>query len=414
MKNEILSHLKEPQHLESMYRNNKMQFKREFNALYPEIKDYTLANFWYERLNYESEEISWGTTKELVFVIVASCFAGLIAKIPDLTGLNPDYFYPKNIGFVVFPMLSLFFAWKEKVPTTKVIVAASAILISAVYINLLPNNEESDTLILACIHLLLLLWGILGYIFIRGNLKDFSKRLEFLRYNGDLIVMTTIILLAGGLLTAVTLGLFSLIELEIEDFYFKYIAIFGLAASPIVGTYLVRKNPELVNKVSPVIARVFTPLLMVMLLIYLIAVIYTGKDPYNNREFLLIFNLLLVGVMAIILFSIAEISKSTKNNLGSFTLFGLSILTIVVNGIALSAIIFRISEWGITPNRLAVLGSNILILANLLIVTFRQFQTIKDSNKVEKIENSIVSFLPVYILWAVLVTFGFPVLFKFQ
>jgi hypothetical protein len=38
----------------------------------------------------------------------------------------------------------------------------------------------------------------------------------------------------------------------------------------------------------------------------------------------------------------------------------------------------------------------------------------KDSNKVEKVENSIASFLPVYIVWAILVTFVFPMLFNFE
>lgn len=157
--------------------------------------------------------------------------------------------------------------------------------------------------------------------------------------------MTTILLIAGGLMTGITLGLFSLIDLQIEEFYFKYIAIWGLAASPILGTYLVQTNPHLVNKVSPVIARVFTPLLLIMLIIYLFAVIFTGKDPYNDREFLLIFNVLLIGVMAIILFSIAETSKNSDSKIGALTLLGLSIVTIIVNGIALSAIVFRMGNY---------------------------------------------------------------------
>jgi hypothetical protein len=151
-----------------------------------------------------------------------------------------------------------------------------------------------------------------------------------------------------------------------------------------------------------------------MLVIYLFAVIYTGMDPYNDRNFLLIFNVLLIGVMAIILFSIAETSKNSDSKIGALALLGLSIVTIIVNGIALSAIVFRISEWGITPNRLAVLGGNILIITNLFIVTFRQFQAMKDSNKVQKVENSIASFLPVYIVWVILVTFVFPMLFNFE
>ena len=188
----------------------------------------------------------------------------------------------------------------------------------------------------------------------------------------------------------------------------------GLAASPIVGTYLVQTNPQLVNKVSPVIAKVFTPLVLLTLVIYLLAVIGTGKDPYNDRDFLLIFNMLLIGVMAIILFSIAETSKNSESKIGTWLLLGLAIVTVIVNSIALSAILFRISEWGITPNRLAVLGGNILILTNLLIVTYRLFKTIKDSNEKDNIEKSIATFLPIYSIWTVIVTFIFPIIFNFK
>ena len=162
------------------------------------------------------------------------------------------------------------------------------------------------------------------------------------------------------------------------------------------------------------IAKVFTPLVLVTLVVYLIALIFTGKDPYNDREFLLIFNALLIGVMAIIFFSVAETSKNADSKIGTILLLGLSIVTVIVNGIALSAILFRISEWGLTPNRLAVLGGNILILANLLIVTYRLFKTIKDKNEIEKVENSIASFLPIYCLWTIFVTFIVPVLFNFK
>jgi hypothetical protein len=211
-----------------------------------------------------------------------------------------------------------------------------------------------------------------------------------------------------------TLGLFLLIDVSIEEFYFEYVVVFGLAASPIVGTYLVQQNPELVNKVSPVIARVFTPLVLVTLVIYLLAIISTGEDPYNDREFLLIFNLLLIGVMAIILFSIAEKSKQTESRIGTFLLLALSVVTVIINGIALSAIVFRISAWGITPNRLAVLGSNILMLLNLLIVTFNLFKSVKNKGEIYGVEKSIATFLPIYSAWTMVVVFVFPLLFNFK
>lgn len=414
MKEEILKNLENPRELEAMYRDDKTAFKKEFSLIYDTIQDHKTAQIWNERLNFESDEISWGSGRDLIFVIAASFIAGLLAKLPDFTTIAASYFYPRNIGFIVFPLLAIYFVRKQKLTLKRLSFVFTAFLIAAIYINVLPSNEQSDTIILACIHLPLFLWALLGVTFAGDNLNIYQKRLDFLRYNGDLVVMTSLILAAGGLFTAITLGLFELIDLKVEEFYFKNIAIWGLAASPIVGTYLVQTNPQLVSKVSPVIAKIFTPIVLVTLIIYLTSVFYTGKDPYNDREFLLVFNAFLVGVMAIILFSITENSKNTGHKFGTILLLGLSIVTIILNGIALSAILFRISEWGITPNRLAVLGANSLIFVNLLFVTFGLFQMLKDRNEVERVERSIGSFLPIYIAWIMIVTFIFPIVFNFN
>ena len=355
-----------------------------------------------------------GSKNELLLVIVISLIAGIVAKLPNIFSIDPDFFYPRNLSFIFFPMLTAYFAWKQKLDIKGIVIVATSIVISIIYINLLPADPSSDTLILACIHLLLFLWAIFGYAFVGNHVKDVRRRLYFLTFNGDLLVMTTIILLAGGLLTAITIGLFELIDLSIAEFYFENIAIWGLAASPIVGAFLVQSNPQLVNKVSPIIARVFTPLVIVMLITYLTAVFYTGKDPYNDRDFLIVFNGLLIGVLAIILFSISEISRNSERKLGLRLLIILSVLTILINGIALSAIVFRIAEWGIIPNRMAVLGSNILILSNLLMVTFRLIKSVQVRQDISKVGECIASFLIIYAWWIMIVIFLFPFIFGFR
>jgi hypothetical protein len=414
MKEEIIQKLDSPKQLEKLYRSNKATFKREFNLIFPDIQENPTAQIWNERLNFENEEIYWGTSNELTFVIIASLIAGFIAKIPEFTAIEANFFYPRNMAFVVFPFLTAYFSWKQNIQPKKLLIISLAIIASLFYINWLPNNPKSDTLVLSCIHLPLFLWAVLGFTFVGDDLKNYHKRLDFLRYNGDLMVMTTIILIAGILLTVVTLGLFILIDMNMDSFYVKYIVIMGIAASPIVGTYLVRTNPLLVNKVSPVIAKVFAPLILITLVIYLLAVIGSGKDPYNDRDFLMTFNILLIGVMAIILFSITENSKNSESKIGTWVLLGLAIVTIILNSIALSAILFRISEWGITPNRLAILVGNFLILGNLLMVTYRIIKTIKDSKEKENIEKSIATFLPIYSIWTIIVTFIFPIIFNFK
>jgi hypothetical protein len=414
MKDEILSNLGNPGKLESLYRTDKQTFKRAFKTLYPEIQDNTLVAFWKERLNFAGEEVSWGTSKDLVFVIIASLLAGLIAKMPVILSISEDFFYPRNIGFIIFPMLSVYFAWKNKLSAGKIAFIVFSTLAALFFINSLPNVKKSDTLILSCIHLLLFLWAIAGFAFVGEKSNDVEKRLGYLRYNGDLIVMTTLILIAGAIMTGITIGLFQLIGFKIEQLYFDYFGIFGLAAAPIVGTYLTQTNPQLVGKVSPVIAKIFSPLVLVMLVVYLVAILYSGKDPYNDREFLLIFNALLVGVMAIIFFSVAETSKKAKSQPEIWVLFLLSAITILVNSIALSAILFRILELGITPNRAAVLGSNVLILVNLLLVTVQLFRVLSKKANITSVGKTISYYLPVYVVWTIIVTFAFPLLFGFK
>jgi len=414
MKDELIKHINDPRQLEKLYRTNKSSFKREFGALYPELRGNSLADFWNERLNYETEEINWGTNRELLFVVFAALIAGVIAKLPAFFNISGDYYYPRNIGFIIFPVLTAYFAWKNKLSTGKIASIAAAILISLVYINSLPNTETSDTLILACIHLLLFLWSILGFAFTGEVRNNNERRLNYLTYNGDLVVITTLIVIAGGIMTGVTIGLFSLIGFDIKDFYFENIVVFGLPAAPILGTYLTQANPHLVGKVSPVIAKLFSPLVLVMLVIYLVAMVYSGKDPYNDREFLLIFNVLLIGVMAIIFFSVAETSKSTKSQPEIWVLLLLSLVTVLVNGIALSAILFRISEWGITPNRAAVLGSNVLILVNLLLVTAQLVKVLSKKANISEVGKTIARYLPVYVVWTLIVIFLFPFIFGFK
>ena len=414
MKDEILGHLDDPRHLERLYRTNKVPFKREFSSLYPQLKGNTLADFWNERLNYESEEINWGSRKELLFVIIASLVAGIVAKLPAIFSLDENFFYPRNVGFIVFPPLLAYFAWKNKLSTGKIAFIVSVSIAGLFFINSLPDVQKSDTLILSCIHLLLFLWSILGFAFVGDISNHDDKRLGYLKYNGDLVVMTTLIIIAAGILSGITIGLFSLIGYNIEKFYFENIVTFGLPAAPIFGTYLTQTNPQLVGKVSPVIAKIFSPLVLVMLVIYLTAMVYSGKNPYDEREFLLVFNALLIGVMAIIFFSVAETSRTDKSQTEIWLLFLLSVVTIVVSSIALSAILFRISEMGMTPNRAAVLGGNVLILINLLLVTVQLFRVGSKKADITRVGKVISSYLPIYFVWTIVVTFIFPLIFGFK
>lgn len=413
MKTEIIRFLENPSALEKLYRSNKTSFKQSFQHIYPEFKGHSIADCWYERLNFEGNDTPSVYKKELAIVVVMSLLAGLIAKIPAFFSIDENFFYPRNIGFIVIPLLAGYFAWKNKLPRNKIALGAIVMFIGLIFINLHPGQNRSNTLTLSCIHMVLCLWSVFGLMFV-GKFNAVDKRLDFLRYNGDLVVITGLILIAGGLMSAITIGLFQLIGLNIENYYFQYVVIFGLSAAPIVGTFLTQTNPQLVGRISPVIARLFSPLVVIMLSVYLIAIMYAGRSPYYNRDFLIIFNVLLIGVLLLIFFSVAESARSATSKFQVWILLMLAVLTLLVNGIALSAIIFRISEWGITPNRADVLGANVLILIHLFLVAIRLLKVVSAKEKLANVAHAIVSYLPVYMVWATVVTFVFPFLFDFS
>jgi len=82
-----------------------------------------------------------------------------------------------------------------------------------------------------------------------------------------------------------------------------------------------------------------------------------------------------------------------------------------VNLIALSAIIYRLGEFGFTPNRAAVLGSNLLIFGHLTLIMLDLFKVVWKGKEIKTVELTIAKYLPLYAGWTVFVTFVMPFLF---
>ncbi len=415
MKTKIKENIDNPEQLEKLYRTDKNGFQKAFNELYQEISDFKMADFWKARLNFDSQSDFKKVRKtDVLFLIMTCLITGFLVKLPQIFDikLNDYFYYEKNVGLIILLGLSAYsFLTKIKINTKHLMIAIVVYGISAIYINLLPSDRNSHSINLAYFHLPLLLWCIYGLIFIDFDTKDKTKRIDYIKYNGDIAILTAIILITGGLLTGVTLGLFSAIDLKIDNFYFEYIVILGLVSSPIVATYIVKNYPTVTNKFAPIIASIFSPLVLITLIIYLISIAITGKDPYNNRDFLIVFNLMLLGVMAIIVFSVSETSVDKRQRFNELTLFFLTFITLIVDLIALSAILYRLREFGFTPNRTAVLGSNLLIFGNLILIMLDLYKVVFKGGEIKSVELTIAKYLPIYMVWTIFVTFGFPFIF---
>lgn len=416
IENSIKESIENPEQLEKLYRTDKKGFEKAFFEIYPEISDFKGTDFWKTRLEFDSKnENSFKIRKtDILFLIITCVVTGFLIKIPQLFDINlRDFFYyEKNAGLIVLLGLSSYsFLTKDLIKTNQVIFSFSVFLVSLLYINILPSDRESNSINLAYLHLPLMIWCLYGMIFIDFDTKNKTRRIDYIKYNGDLAILGAIILIAGGILTGITLGLFSAIDLNIQEFYFDYVVIWGLVSAPIVATYIIRNYPFVTNKIAPIIANIFSPLVLITLVVYLISILTTGKDPYNDRDFLIVFNIMLLGVMGIIVFSISETSVNKKQKFSEMTLFGLSIITIIIDLVALTAILYRLGEYGFTPNRTAVLGSNLLVFGNLILIMIDLYRVNFKNKELKQVELTIAGYLPIYTIWTIFVVFGLPLIF---
>lgn len=416
MPDKIKSNLGNPEILENLYRTDKKAFKIAFDTIFPEIAETQTTKFWKARLEYDNKPdiLKTITASEIAIVISVCLLIAFLVKIPALfsIGYTEEAFYMKNASVILFLGLSLYTMITGNIrERVKILICSLAFLIPLIYVNILPSGTAADSVTLVYIHLPLLMWFIYGMVSTDFEFRNRKKRIEFIRFNGDLAIVYALIAISGGILTGITIGLFSSIGLNIEKFYFQNIVLSGVFAVPVITAYIIEKFPALVSRTAPVIAGIFSPLVLITLIVFLITILVTGKDPYNDRDFLLIFNVMLLGVMAIIIFSVSETSAIKSHRFNSFILFSLSIITIIIDLIALSAIFYRLGEYGLTPNRLAVLVSNILVLINLTLIMSDLYRINFRGREFSLVENRVSGYLPVYLAWIIIVVFGFPLIF---
>jgi len=416
MKNSIKENIENPEKLEQIYQRDKKSFEKEFTEIYSEINNSQLIEFWKIRLGFDKKKVETATfqKEDILYLLLSSVLALFLIKIPQIFGIDFStyLFYEKNSGLIVLFSLSVYlFLTKKTLEFNKIALSLGVFIVSAIYINLLPNDINSNSINLAFIHLPLMLWCLYGIIFIDFNLTDKHKRIDYIKYNGDLAVLGAVMAIAGVILAGVTIGLFAAIDIKIERFYMEYFGVWGLVSLPIVATFIIKNYSIVTNKIANIIANIFSPLVLITLVVYLISIVITGKDPYNDREFLIIFNLMLLGVMAIIVFSVSEISNNKKQRFNEIVLFILSIVTLIIDFVAISAIFYRLGEYGFTPNRVAVLGSNLLIFGNLLLIMIDLFKVNFRNMDLSKVEIQIGKYLPIYVVWTVFVVFVLPFVF---
>ena len=408
--NQILAKEDDPHGLENLYWSDPEAFKAALLSAAALKPDSTAFQFWRVRLEYNGV-FENPSAVPITVVLLLAAFFGLIVRIPE-NFLTEIWYYPRFAPFFTFLSVATYFLFKNPNQGLSIGLAIFSILTS-IYLTLLPDWQSSDSVTMALIHLPLATLIFLGICFVQKDWRETEQRIAFLKFCGDIFILSILILLGGGVLTAFAMGLFELMGVDIEDWYLSNVGVIGIVSIPLVATYLYDSILQRRLYITELLAKIFSPLFFIFVFAYIIVMMIGGYSPFVNREFLVVFNGLLILILGIIFFSIVTRGRDSKIYITDYVNVLLLSVSILINLLALSAITFRLVEFGFTPNRFCVLGVNWIVFIHLIIIAIAYVRVIIHQIDFDLLRKKVVSYLPVYCCWFVFVTYLLPLVFGF-
>jgi len=386
---------------------------REFANEYSE-------RLWKQLVVAPAAGTSSSSRREAIMAVGLAIAAGIAVKVPELFGLRLDgrdsdeSFYARNASLFVLPFLAGFFALKRGLHKAGWFSLAVPFIAAGVIINLLPFEPEGQTEVLAVIHLPIALWLTVGFAYVGAQWRNHQQRMNFVRFSGEWFIYYTLIALGGGVLIAFTFFIFEAIGLKVEPLIGRWVVPCGAAGAFLIGAWLVESKQSVIENMAPVLTALFTPLFTVLLLVFVVTMIWTGNAIDVGREVLIGFDLLLVLVLGLLLYSIS--ARDPQAPPGQFDRLRLLLIVcaLLVDILALWAMAERISEFGFSPNKTAALGLNLLLLVNLGWSAVLYTRFLAKRSPFTRLERWQTAYLPAFAVWAWIVVTLFPVIFKYE
>lgn len=350
--------------------------------------------------------------RELTVVLAFSLGAALAVK-GGFAAFGDSMAFGRNVAFFVFPFLTGYFAWKRRQPPRMWALLMVPAAVLAVVVNTYQFEADGDTEVLAAIHAPIVLWLVIGVAYVGGRWRSDSRRMDFIRFTGELVVYCTLLGLGMGVLIGLTGGAFDAIGVDIESFMTDWLLPVILPMVIFVGAWLVEAKQNVIENIAPVLTRVFTPLTIVMLLALLVAFSSAGSIIGVDRELLILMDLILVLVLGLLLYAISARDPLAPPGIFDRLQLALVLSALAVDVLMLTAMLLRIAEFGYSPNKTAALGMNLVLLVNLAWSAWLLVGFLRHRQPFGVVERWQTRYLPVYGAWAAAVVVVLPPVFGF-
>ncbi|WP_198678588.1 permease prefix domain 1-containing protein [Pseudidiomarina marina] len=382
-------------------------------AVSKEYAEVHAGRLW-RNIVWGGDKQSWNT--DFYLALLLACCAAVLFHLPKLFGFTPEtheWVFARNFMLFCLPMLGAYYVVKHQLGQRGwywLIVASLGI---ATVINLMPWQDPSATQSLSLLHLPLFLWFLVGILYTGNWWQTDGRRMDFVRYSGEYAIYFVLLALGGAVLTALTIGMFSFIGMNIEWFAQQWLIPSGVMGAVIIVGWLVEAKQGAVENMAPVLARIFTPLFTLLLLTFLVIMLVSGRTFDVERELLIGLDALLIVVLGLVLYAVSSRESGKAPSLFDRLQWLLIVSALLVDLLALAAIASRIADMGFTANRTAALGENLILLVSLSGYAWLYWQFIRGQWSFALLEQWQTRLIPVYAIWAAIVVFIFPLIFGF-
>lgn len=342
--------------------------------------------------------------------------AAIAIQIPRLAGQGPaalESFYLRNASLVVLPFLAWYFARQHRLNTAQLMLTASPFLVAALAVNLYPWAPGSSTEVLVGIHLPVAIWFAVAFPFMGGTWRSHERRMDFVRFTGEWFIYYVLIALGGGVLLTLTAVILEPAGSAVVQTVLNWVLPSGAAGAVIVAAWLVEGKKSVVENMAPVLTLIFTPLFAVMLAISAVTYAVSDLGSEFDREAIFVLDILLIVVLGLLLYGISARESTQPPGLMDRIQLVAVVGALALDVMVLSSMVARIGELGLTPNRVAALGLNLVLLVNLVWSGWLSARFISNAVPMYRLERWQTGYLTVYGLWTAAVVLVLPILFAF-
>jgi hypothetical protein len=355
---------------------------------------------------------SSGWFEALVFA-VAGAAAIQVARLAAHFPAEEPQWLLRNVSLFVLSFLAGYFARRRQLDTRRCVLTAAPFVLAALVVNLYPYRLDSATELLVAAHLPVLLWFAIAYPYMGGTIRSHERRMDFVRFTGEWVIYYALIALGGGVLLGLTALIFEPIGTDVDRIV-EWVLPSGAAGAAIVAAWLVESKQHVVENMAPVLTMLFTPLFAVMLTIATATYAASGIAGAFDRELLGVFDALLVVVLGLVLYAMS--AREPSQPAGPMDRVQLLAVAsaLVLDVMVLGAMVARIGDLGLTPNRVAALGLNLVLLVNLAGAAWLSMRFLTGRSAFHRPERWQTAYLPVFAVWTAAVVAVLPPLFAFS